>query len=240
MQFTVASIVLEASDQGNDQGAIPYTRWTVANQVQYLNDALIQVGTFRPDAFTATITVALLPGGLQTLPTGFSFLKSVDSNAANSNCPDAPVTECDLNMLRAFYKKPCTPSGGAVAYRVRSFAYDSRNPNTFYVSPPVPDTTVGLTVTMTVVSQAPQYAVSDMGANTLVAIDPKYRNALLAWMLMRMYAVDTESATSRQTKLDNEGLFWKTLGVNYKQESLYKSGWWLGEQGRKDAQPGRH
>jgi len=240
VQFSVASIVLEASSQANDQGAVPYARWKQSEIVQYLDDALIQVGTFRPDAFAATITVALQAGSQQTLPPGFSFLKSVDANATNSNCPDATIVECDLNMLRAFFKKPCTPTGGAGDYRVRSFAYDGRNPNVFYVSPPVPVASAGLSVTLTAVGEAPQYAVSDIGAGTLVAIDPKYRNALLAWMLYRAYEVDTESVSSRQTKLDNEGLFWKTLGVNYKQESLYRSGWYLGDRGLKDNQPGRH
>lgn len=240
MSITVSSIVLEASQQLNDQGFVPYTRWTQEELVQYLNDALIQVEMYRPDAFTNTQDIALVPGAQQTLPAGYSFLKSVDYNAAASNCPGSPITEANLDILRAFFKKPCSPSGGAAQYRVTSFAYDQKNPQVFYVSPPVPDDAAGLEVTATLVAQAPAYVVSDIAANTVVGIDQKYRNALLQWMLAKAYEVDTESVSSRQTKLDNYGAFYKTLGINYKQESLYRSGWYLGQKGQGDPAPDRH
>jgi hypothetical protein len=234
----VSDVVEEVSRQLNDQGLIPYTRWNKGELVVYLNDALIMVGNYRPDAFTSTTDIALVPGAQQTLPTGFSFLKSIDSNATNSNCPGSPVTEANLDILRAFFKKPCMPTGGPADYRVTSFAYDQKNPLIFYVSPPVPTDAAGLEVTATLVGAAPTYATIDITLGTAIAIDPKYKNALTEWMLYRAYQVDTESVSSRQTKLDSYAAFWKILGVEYKQESGYRSGWYLGQKGLGDQTAG--
>lgn len=238
MSIIVGDLILEVSTLLNDQGFTPYLRWSQTELLRYLNDSLIQVGTYRPDAFTTTVVVTLVPGSMQTLPAGFSFLKSVDTNSANSNCPSAPVVEGDLNLMRAFYKKPCLPTGGANNYRVRQFLYDSRNPNLFYVSPPVPVGVVTLQVDLTAVSQAPEYTIADL-ANPIV-MDQKYRNALISWMVMRAYEVDTESATSFAQAREQRSHFYQMLGINYKQESLYKSGYYLGERGMKDPAPSRH
>ena len=238
MAYTVGNTIFEVSNLLNDQGSIPYARWTQPELVEYLNDVLIQIGNFRPDAFTSTISLTLVPGSQQTLPPGISLLKSIDSNSLNSNCVGAPVTESDLDMARAFYKKPCLPSGGPETYRVFNFLYYSRNPGVYYVSPPVPDDVIGFQVDATVVQDAPQYTIGDLGS--FIAIDQKYHNAIIAWMVMRAYQVDTESETSFRLAQWNERQFWQILGVEYKQESLYKSGYWLGEIGKKDSQPSKH
>ena len=240
MTIRVGDSVKFVSGQLNDQGTPSYVRWTQQNLLDYLNRALIQIGTFRPDAYTSSTTLTLVAGAQQTLPAAFSFLKSLDYNASTSNCPGAPITEANMDLLRAFFKKPCGPTGGAADYRVTSYSYDMKNPHVFYVSPPVPDDAAGLQVTATVVSPAPQYLIGDIAANTIVAIDQKYENAVEAWMLYEAYSIDTESTSSRQTKLDNEGLFWKSLGINYKQESLYRGGYYLGQRGQGDPAPSRH
>ena len=240
MTIKVGDTVKFVSGQLNDQGLTPYVRWTQQNLLDYLNRALIQVGTFRPDAFTSSVTLTLVAGAQQTLPAAYSTLKSLDYNASTSNCPGAPITETNLDLLRAFFKKPCGPSGGAADYRVTSYAYDIRNPHVFYVSPPVPDDAAGLQVTGTAVSPAPQYVIGDIGANTVIAIDQKYENAIEAWMLYEAYSIDTESTSSRQTKLDNYGAFFKTLGIEYKQESAYRSGYFLGQRGMGDPKAGSY
>lgn len=236
----VSSVVLEASDQLNDQGTPPFVRWPVAVLLTYLNDALIQVGNFRPDAFTSTVSLALVAGNQQALPVQYTLLKSIDSNGAASNCPGSPITEASLDIMRAFFKKNCQPTGGEASYRVNTFSYDAKNPNVFYVSPAVPDSAVGTDVNATVVGPAPQYVMADYTTPTNIAIDQKYRNALISWMLFKAYEVDTESQTSRQTKMDAVSMFFKTLGVDYKQESLYRSGWYLGQRGLGDPATGKH
>lgn len=240
MTLNVGTTVAYVSEQLNDQGINPYVRWPQQVLLDYLNNALIQIGTFRPDAYTSSVTLTLAAGAQQTLPANYSFLKSLDYNASSSNCPGAPITEANLDILRAFFKKPCSPSGGAADYRVTSYAYDMRNPHIFYVSPPVSDDAIGLQVTGTAVSPAPQYVFSDIAANTVIAIDPKYANTINAWMEFEAYSIDTESTSSRQTKLDALGLFYKSLGIEYKQESLYRSGYFLGQRGQGDPRSSAH
>lgn len=238
MAYTVGNTILEASNLLNDQGVVPYIRWTIPELVEYLNDGLIQIGIYRPDAYTSTISLTLVPGAQQILPSGISLLKSIDSNSINSNCVGAPITESDLDITRAFYKKPCLPSGGPETYRVLNFSYDSRNPKIFYVSPPVPDDVIGFQVDATIVQDAPQYTPGDL--NSFILVDQKYHNAIIAWMLKRAYQVDTESETSFRMSQANAAEFYQILGVEYKQESFYKSGYWLGEIGKKDSQPSKH
>jgi len=237
MVITVGQLVLEVSTQLNDQEpGFTYARWTQAELITFLNDALVQVGTYRPDAFDTTLTITLIPGFQQQLPAGYSLLKSVDYNVGATPCANAPIVECDLSVLRTFFKKPCLPTGGAENYRIRTYAYDARNPRIFYVSPEVPSWATPQ-VSITAVKDAPVYAIGNL--NTQIDLDQKYKNALIAWMLMRAYSVDTESPTSTRHMESNRNHFYQMLGVNYKQESLFNSGYYLGQKGDKDPSAAR-
>lgn len=237
MPETVGAIVLDVSTSLNDQQpGFTYARWPQVELVRFLDDALVQVGIYRPDAFSITQTMTLVPGAKQQLPAGLSLLKSVDYNAGASPCADAPIVECDLNILRTFFKKPCLPTGGAQNYRVRTYAYDARNPQVFYVSPPVPSWATPQ-VSFTAIQNAPIYTTADLA--TVVGIDQKYTNALKSWMLMKAYEVDTESSTSTAHMGYHQKHFYQMLGVNYKQESLFNSGYYLGQKGDKDQAAGR-
>jgi hypothetical protein len=231
MAKTVQQIVLEVSTQLNDQEpGFQYTRWTVVELINYLNLGLIEIGNFRPDAFTGSQQVTLVSGAIQQVPAGVTLLKSVDYNGSTSLCPFSPIVQCDLNLMRAFFKQPCLPTGGASSYRVRTYAYDAKNPGTFYVSPPVPagNTT---TVIITAVNEAPQYDNTMLA--TPIAVDQKYITAAEYFMLMKAYEVDTESQTSAAENSKYRQMFYNMMGVNYKQSTGYNSGQFLGQGGDK-------
>ncbi len=221
---TVGNITFEVSTHLNDQEpGFTYARWTQAELIDFLNDGLVQVGTYRPDALDSTQNMTLIPGAQQTLPTGFSLLKSLDYNIGGA-CADAPIIKCDLNILRSFFKKPCLPTGGDMDYRVRTYAYDPRNPRIFYVSPRVPAWAVPV-VSYTAVQDAPVYTIANL--LTPIAIDQKYKNALISWMMMRAYEVDTESNTSARQAAEQRSHFYQMLGINYQQESSFNSNQFL-------------
>lgn len=231
---TVGEIILDVSTHLNDQQpGFPYARWTQAELLEFENDALIQVGIYRPDAYCTSTTILLTPGYLQFVPTGYSVLKSCDYNATGGPCAGAPIIQCDLKILRAFFKMPCTPTGGQQNYRVRTYAYDPANPLIFYVSPPVP-TWATPEITITAVKDAPQYTLADLAVP--IAIDQKYTNAIIAWMMMKAYEVDTESVSSARQAAEQRSHFYQMLGVSYKQESRFQSGYFLGQRGDKDPQ----
>jgi hypothetical protein len=230
MAITVPQIIQDVSTQLNDQEpGFTFTRWTQLELLTYLNEALIEVANYRPDAYIATGLITLVAGSQQLLGVDVSFLVSLNSSGSGALCPDAPITQVDLNLMRTFYKKPCLPTGGAEEYRVRSWAYDAKNPLVFYVSPPVPagNTTK---VVMTVIAKASQFTSADLGGSPL-DIDQKYYNALKYWMMARAYEVDTESSTSQAESERYRKQFYGALGVQYKQNSDFSSGKYMGQGG---------
>lgn len=237
MARTVQSIITEVSTQLNDQEpGFLFARWTQAELIDYLNFGLIEVGNYKPDTFAASQEVTLVAGAIQVLPVGSTLLKSVDYNGSTAGCPFSPIVQCDMEMLRAFFKQPCLPTGGPTNYRVRTYAYDAKNPGIFYVSPPVPagGTT---TVVLTTVNEAPQYSIADLPV--IVAIDQKYITAVEYFMLMKAYEVDTESQTSASENAKYRQMFYNMMGVNYKQSSAYNSGRYLGQGGDNQMWKGR-
>jgi hypothetical protein len=224
---TPAQIILSVSTSLNDQEpGFTFVRWPQLELLGYLNEGSIEVGNYRPDAFTSTANLTLSAGSQQTISGVGILLKSIDSNGASSLCPAAPITQVDLQLLRSFYKKPCLPTGGPLEYRVLSYAYDAKNPLTFYVSPPVPAGNTAQVVA-TIVRAADQYDNTTINSNLL--IDQKYYNALKFWMLARAYEVDTESNTSQMESEKFYKKFYNLLGVQYKQASDYNGGRFLGQ-----------
>ena len=224
---TPASIILSASTSLNDQEpGFVYLRWPQLELLGYLNEGLIEVGNYRPDAFTSAVNLTLVAGSQQSIAGVGTQLKSIDSNGPSSLCPAAPITQVDLQLMRTFYKKPCLPTGGPTEYRVLTYAYDAKNPLVFYVSPPVPAGNTAQVVA-TIVRIADQYDNSTLNSN--LAIDQKYYNALKFWVLARAYEVDTESNTSQAESEKYYKKFYNLLGVQYKQASDFNGGRYLGQ-----------
>src|SRR5882762_5888099 len=133
--------VTAVSGQLNDQEpGFEFTRWSRNTLITYVSDALIQISSHRPDAFTAPMNVTLVTGVRQKLPPNVATLESVLDN----NDPDNPlsVMRDDMGLIRAFNKKMCTnlpDASGNVVYRVSAYSYDPRLPGYFFVSPSVPE-----------------------------------------------------------------------------------------------------
>jgi hypothetical protein len=229
---TPAQIILSVSTSLNDQeagGPGGYIRWPLLELLGYFNESLIEISNYRPDAFMVTADIPIIAGSQQTLNSGaYSKLMSVDANGSASGCPGAPVVECDLQLSRTFYKAPCLPTGGPAAYRVIAYAYDSENPLVFYVFPPVPAGNTS-TVTATLIKFADQYNSGQTNVN--IAVDQKYYDAIKFWMLARAYEVDTESGTSQGESAGYYKKFYQLFGIQYKQESDYNRGKFLGQGG---------
>jgi hypothetical protein len=235
MALGCADIVLQVSTQLNDQEpGYTYTRWPASELLTYLNEGLLEVCNYRSDAFTVTQDIAInatLGGSRQVLPAGFRQIKSIDANGLGSGCPDAPIVQGDLNLMRTFYKSPCLLTGGPADYRVLTYAYDAKNPQVFYVSPPVPAGNTS-TVTATLIQDPQQFVYpTNFTANTQLTMDSKYYNAAKFWMLARAYEVDTESNTSQAESQTYYKKFYNLLGVQYKQDSGYSKGTYLGQGG---------
>ena len=230
---TPAQLILTVSTSLNDQEpGFTYTRWPIAELLGYLNESLSGVCIYRPDAFIFRDSIpidATNGGSLQVLPAGNRLLKSIDSNGATSNCPYAPIYECDLNLARTFYKAPCLPTGGPSNYRVLAYGYDAKDPHAFYVFPPVPAGNSS-TVNGVLIQEPPVYDLTNY--TTLpINIDPNYYIPMKFWMQARAYEVDTESASSQTESDKYYKKFYEYFGVQYKQGSGYNKGQFLGQGG---------
>jgi hypothetical protein len=250
--LSIQTFILQVSGQLNDQEGNPnlaypapgtaFVRWSVAELIGYLNDAILEVAFYRPDQFTNTydkVIDATNGGTKQYLSQVDRLLIAVNSNGlmtvagVTADCPGAPVVQCDLALMRTFFKAPCNPTGGVGDYRVLTYAYDAKKPNEFYVSPPVPAGGQSV-VNITTVQDPIVYTTTDYTAGNVffnVNLDPKFYNALKFFVMGRAYEVDTESGTSQAESEKFYRKFYNTLGVAYKQTGDYNKGKFLGQGG---------
>jgi hypothetical protein len=223
---TVKATVEELSRQLNDQQlGFEYTRWTRIMLINYISDALVQVALYRPDAFTTTVGVTLVPGIKQQLPDGVTSLVSfVDP---------LNVTNDDFGLTRAFNKRACSEEfdcHGNVVYTVGSYNYDLRNPKYFFVSPPVPEGLAAPAVVSVSCATSPP-VLDNTSWLAQLPVDNKYYNAVLAWAQSKAYEVDTESESSFRLMQFHRSEFYKMMGVKYTMDSKFNSGWYLGQRG---------
>lgn len=228
---TVKHIITHVSRQLNDQRKNKqFTRWTQADLLEYLNQALKEIAAYRPEAFAKTLALALVPGKTQTVPEG----TTLRGFAADTNGNTAYST--DDTLLKAFGAYAACPpktvmKDGKVVYNVKTFSVDSIDPKTFYVSPPVPSG-VAITVQAQVDGDAPEFSLADW--NKEVAIQDKFYNSILVYMTAMAYKLDSESVVSVQEAQRLLQLFYQVMGVKYKIDSARNSGYYNGEIGTGD------
>ncbi len=227
---TVGEIITHVSAQLNDQGfKLEFVRWTRETQLEYMNQALKEIGAHRPDAFTVTAEITLVPGIKQSVE-AYKTLKDIhDINGI-------PLHSADANLLKAFAAHDyCAPKvqfkNGSPVYNIKSFAVSGTDLKTFYVSPAVPS---GLApkVQATLIGEAPELTLESW--DTPLAMQDKYYNNLLDFMQARAYELDAESPNSRANSQMYFQRFYAAMGVKYKIDSAVMSGYWKGQVGTGD------
>ena len=233
---TVSQFITHASTQLNDQRpGRAFTRWGRGLLLEYLNLALAEIATYRPEAFSKEIDISLVAGAAQSIDPGNSLI------AITANSDGTPVGEGDANMATAFNRYAvCSADAlvmveGTPTYLVRTFSIDKNNANKFYVDPPVPK---GLTPTVkaTIMGGATDYKLTDWDFDIFVAA--KYKASIIDYMLACAYGLDRESPTSMARSERLYRRFYDVMGVKYRQESKFKSGYYLGKTGSGDPQAG--
>lgn len=214
----------------NDQEAgHPFVRWSKTDLMDYLNKGLIEINNHRPDAFLETADLNLVTGRQrQVLPTKYRLLKSIDAMSLTSvYSPGAPITQCDLQLMQTFFKKPCLPSGGDTNFRILSYAYDVKNPKVFYITPMVP---LGFPSSVRVTGVMVLAPVAYTEGQTVV-LDDIYLSALQFFIAAKAFEVDTESEKSQAQSLAFYKKFYNSLGVKFSQETKFNSGDFAGQKG---------
>jgi hypothetical protein len=227
---TVGDIIKHVSGQLNDQGfKLEYVRWTRETQLEYMNQALKEIGAYRPDAFTTTQQIALVPGVKQSI-SAFKALKDIHDDKG------IPIHQGDAALLKAFMPYDyCIPKvqfkNGSPIYKLKSFAVSAMDSKVFYVSPPVPNG-MSPVITATLIGTAPELTLQDW--DKVLDMDDKYYNNLLDFMQARAYELDSESANSRANSQMYFSRFYQAMGVKYKIDAAVKSGFYKGQVGSGD------
>lgn len=234
---TLEFYITHASRQLNDQRRNrAFTRWGRGLLLDYLNLGLKEIGIYKPDAFTKSIDLALVPGEVQTVSDEISLL-SIDANADGSK-----INIADIDLVKSYGAYAvCAPKikikDGRPIIKIMSVSIDKDNPRTFYVSPPVP-TGMSLSVRATIIDSPPKYTLTDWTKN--VKIESKYTNALIQFMMAKAYELNREvSPQDRANSLQYYQMFYDGLGVKRKIEDRFKAGYHSGKMGTGDPQAGR-
>jgi hypothetical protein len=227
---SVSSSPLNDQEGGVSNPALNFVRWTQNDLMDYMNKGLLEINNYRPDAFLETADLNIITGRYrQVLDPRYRLLKSIDAMSLTSDySPGEPITQCDLQLMRAFSKKPCLPSGGHTSFRILSYAYDVKDPKNFYVTPMVP---IGFPTTIKVTGTMVLAPVAYIDPNVTVVIDSVYLTALGFFIAAKAFEVDTESATSQAESTAFYKKFYNSLGVKFSQETKYNSGTFAGQGG---------
>lgn len=228
---TVGLICKYVSVQLNDQQLHKeFLRWTRQMLLDNMNLGLAAVATYRKDAFTGTVQIPLVPGIRQTSE-GYSEIVEVVGNGDGR-----PAHQGDPGILKAFSAYNYCPlklqfRNGQPVYAVKSVGVDPTDPTTFYVSPPVPPG-LNVTVLAKVVHNTPVYKLADW--DKPIDMDPRYNNNLIDFMQARAFELDTESAFGQQASRKFYQQFYTAMGVTYKMDSAFGSGYYKGQVGTGD------
>jgi len=215
----------------NDQEAgHEFTRWSISDLMDYMNQGLVEINNHRPDAFLTTQDLNITPGRhRQVLPLTYRLLKSIDAMSLGSSySPGEPITQCDLQLLRTFSKRPSMPSGGVQNFRVISYAYDVKDPRNFYISPILP---LGYPADVRVTGTMVLAPIPYTDPNTTVLLDTVYHTALRFFIAAKAFEVDTESTLSQTESAALYKKFYNSLGVKFSQETKFNSGTFAGQGG---------
>lgn len=182
-----------------------YVRWTQDEWTDWANDAQRAVVSLRPDAYTHNVAVQLVAGVKQALPADGSRLMAVRRNlGATGTAPGRIIRQTTLDVLDD--ASPDWPAAAA-SITVQNYAFDKRDPKTFYVYPPQPATPGYVEV---LYSGVPP----DLAALTdTSALDDLYSNALVDYMLYRAFLKETDYASCLPRASAHYQAFTQALGI---------------------------
>jgi len=205
MATAAQSIIFRAQTTLQDPDGV---RWGAPELVAYLNDAQRSLVQNRPDQKAATATVNLYHGYRQALDDGYMSLIDIPANAAGKR---KRITKVDLVQLDAV--EPAWRSRQA-STEVVHFAYDLREPRTFYVYPPVvAGTPVELVASLYPVDVPAPGGASHTTVTGNIDLPDQWADALLNFVLFKAYSKDAEFGGNAQLAASYLGLFNNAIGV---------------------------
>lgn len=156
-----------------------FVRWTVDEQINWLNDAAGEIVIRRPQARMRVESLTLVAGPLQSLPDGAIQLVDVVRNVPGRAISRVSRRLLDDQVPGWYGEKPTD--------RIKHYTLEEETPTHFYVYPPAKE---GAVVEAKFSQRPPQITSKD---DTL-DLDLAYMGPLVSYILYRSQAKDSEYA----------------------------------------------
>lgn len=210
MALTVASMLAKMRQQLVDE--TDTYRWSDAELVGYLNEAVRAIVAARPDASSVREVVNLVGGSKQALPANRLRLLEIECNMGTGGAtPGRAVTLTERENLDQI-----DPNwrAGATSAEVKHYCYSDRDPKNFDVYPPQPAVSPGSV--RAVMSALPTAMPSDGTGN--FNLDDIYEPAAIHYGLGLAFLKDAEGGDDARATLHMR-LAGDGLGVKFLADS---------------------
>lgn len=183
----VRSIAVELNDF---ESGYQHTGWPLVDLHDYIAQGLAQVAVLRPELFTESRELTLVPGAYQTLPVDIVKLIDISSNVGPDGAVGGPVYPSNFDLTRSLQGRCLQAAKGDIV----SWARAPNSTTAFFVSPPVSAATP---TKVQVLAQVKPPAVVPGGTLAAPGGDlDTYFSPIFDWALFRAFMKDTESQSS--------------------------------------------
>lgn len=200
----VGALVLAAQNQLQDETG---TAWPPSKILPYVNLALLEIVTLKPEAYPVESVLQLVAGARQSVSatTTISILDFICNMGTGGATPGrAILSVVKRNMDKLLPDYHSYASGQEVYYAAK----DDRNPLVFYVFPPQP--TSGMNQIKVLLSQPPADITND---NTDFPLDASYKPAFVDYLIYRCLMEETQIQGANQKAVAFYNKFLQQLGL---------------------------
>lgn len=161
--------------------------WTVAQLIEWVNDAIRALALVKPDSTAVTATQQLTASQTKQSLSGASDLRLIQlvrNMGANGTTIGRAIRLGDMNSLDSFDPNWHTATPDSV---VREYMFNAERPDEFWVSPPVHATTPVYVELIKSVLPASVSAITDT-----LPVKDIYGPPLIEWCCYRAFSRDSE------------------------------------------------
>lgn len=199
-------------------------RWSLHTRFRWYNDGRREMALLKPSTFTTTAVLSLVSGSRQSLPALTNQLIRASRNVASAG--PSPLGLESIIMVAKADMDGQVPSWGdmsvfAAQKRVIHVMVDESDPLAYWCWPP----NNGTGRIEAIVAQTPDTIPTPSPSNQIASyesvvidFDPIYFNAIVDYMLFKMYAEDAQQQENAARAAAHYQLFANALGVKLANE----------------------
>lgn len=207
MPVTASSLIGKARTILLDTAGV---RSNDAELLGWLNDGQRDILLYKPNAYVKNVSVKLVAGTKQSLPSdGVQLIDVVRNMGTSGAVPGTPVRIVDRRTLDAQLPTWHQSTPSAVA---KHYTYNVLDPKNYYVWPPQPNTNQGY------VEMVYGALPTDATLTGFITVDEIYASPLIDYMLYRAFAKDSEYEADAQRPTQHMNAFITALTGKVKSE----------------------